>query len=142
MVLYADNNISSTVDSFLGTFFQGHNELFKTTNSGFPKTDIYTKSNKLYFDFALAGWDKEDIDIDINPETSIMTIKSNIEKSEATSEDICWLQRGLGYRNFTVKYVIPSAYDKNSIDATFQRGILSVSFTKNPEMEHKQIKIK
>ncbi|NCT58888.1 Hsp20/alpha crystallin family protein [archaeon] len=118
--------------------------MFKSTNSNFPPMDIYTKGDCLYFDVALAGWKKDMIEIDINPENDILTIKSkHLDFPEFENcKDIKWISKKLSFRHFEVKYFIPPVYDKENIDAKFEDGILKISFKQLPSKIPQKIQIK
>jgi len=132
----------SHMDKFLDEFYRGHEVLWKNSgNTGFPRTDIYSNDDTLTFDFALAGFTKEQIAIDMNPETNILTVKSINSFPSKNEDTVHWHQRQLAQRDFTVRYMIPTGYNLESCQASMKNGVLSISLSRNPETKPRQIKI-
>ena len=91
--------------------------------------------------FELPGSKKEDITLNIDKSTNLVTVKSIssvVEKYNECNKKRCF---NLPKRNF--EYVIPvnfSRYDKDSIKAVYENGVLEVVISKKPEMDS-EIKI-
>lgn len=118
---------------FFNSFFN-----IQTEKTNFPKTSIYIDNDdKLTFDFALAGFSKEDISITL--ENDKLIIKGHNESKQKTVKKV--FQNQLAYRDFEVSYRIPNTFSQKT-DATFKDGILTVKVEPNESSQPKLIEIK
>ena len=97
--------------------------------------DIYEKDSNIHIEMDIPGFDKEDINIDINKGNLVITA----EKKEEENEDKKYLRRE---RKFYGKYQ-RSFYlgdiDEENIAASFENGILKISIPKKTEEETKKL---
>ena len=129
---------TGVLEDYLDEFFKGA----FTSTSNYPPSDVYIQDENLCFKFALAGFKKEDIMMDIDPETYYFTIATNdIKEEENKSDNIKWITNRIAKRSFKIKYQIPTCYNIDDIKADFDDGILSIIFNKNPEKQPKRITI-
>lgn len=83
--------------------------------------------------YALAGYDKDDISIELDGDT--LSVK--IEKTEKTDDsNKNYVHRGISQRRIQASYCI-NGYDKENIGSSFENGVLKISL---PLAEKKQIK--
>lgn len=99
----------------------------------FPPTNLkMDKDKNLFFEFALAGFQKNEIDISFQGDWMELTI-TPIRKEE--KEDIAYLNRGIKCSSTKNKYYVPQdKYDTNEVKASFDNGLLKVEIpSKEPE---------
>jgi len=105
----------------------------------YPFTNISTtKDGKLEFEFALAGYSKEDIEIFVND--NVLTVSG--KKEEKSEENRRWISKQIAYRDFSVKYMLPNDVDENTISASFEDGIVKVTMNRNMASKTKTIELK
>jgi HSP20 family molecular chaperone IbpA len=127
------------IDTFFNDFMNP--EYFQTslnkTVSGYPVADIYHNDDgSTVLEFALAGFSKDDLQIDVQPEKRTITVSANSNTSEDRST------RRIARRSFEKTYV---NYDDNldltQAEATYENGLLTVIVPKRPETEPMRIAI-
>ena len=88
-------------------------------------------------EFALAGFTKEELSIDILPEKRSITVKASSSSSEGDDN------RRIARRSFQKTFV---NYDDNldltSVSAAFENGLLTVLVPQRPEVTPLQLEIK
>ena len=127
----------SIFDDFFNDFFQDMGALQRKTVQGYPVADIFTDGNgSTVMEFALAGFSKEDLPVDVKPEKHSITVSANVEEGEDNN-------RRIARRAFTKTYV---NYDNNldltSASAAFENGLLTITLPRKPELQPVSIEIK
>ena len=107
------------------------------------KCDIYEKDSVYYLEMDIPGFDKEDINIEINDNdyVTITALKSDEKISEDDNKN--YIHRERSYcKNIRSFYV--GGIDKERIEANFVNGTLKVSMPKKEEVKSstKTIEIK
>tara|TARA_B100000886_G_C20312480_1_gene444479 strand:- start:60 stop:521 length:462 start_codon:yes stop_codon:yes gene_type:complete len=130
-------------DSFFNDFFAPdvfNNHLTKTV-SGYPVADIYHgEDGSTVMEFALAGFSKEDLTIDVQPEKRSITVSANTTASENSDGT---QTRRIARRSFTKTYVnYDDNLDLSAAQANFENGLLTVVVPKRPETAPLQIEIR
>jgi len=113
--------------------------LLNRTTQGYPVADIYREDNgDTVLEFALAGFSREDLSIEIKPE------KNSIEVSAAhPANENDDAQRRIARRSFTKKYVnYDNNLDLNATTAEFENGLLRLVVPTKPEAKPLRIEIK
>ena len=105
--------------------------VIKRSTDGYPVTDIYYNDKKdQIIEMALAGFKKEDLNIDVEDNTITISYKSNQNDGEARPA------RRIAKRNFTKTFVdYNNILDFSKTKASFVDGLLSVSI---PQVETKK----
>ncbi|AZK44591.1 MULTISPECIES: Hsp20/alpha crystallin family protein [Erysipelothrix] len=109
-------------------------------NAGFGTgIDIYRESGNYHVDIEMPGFEKEDIDVEFSGD--ILSIKAEHRTSEE-KEEKNYFYRSRNQKS--VKRQIRFAdVDANAIDATYERGILSITLpTKVEEQLSNKISVK
>ena len=124
-------------DVFDRMFFNDFPHHLKKSTQGYPVADIYRDGDgNTVMEFALAGFAKEDLRIEVKPEHRSITVSAH---SEMDPDD----GRRIARRNFQKTYV---NYDDNldlaGANASFQNGLLSVTVPTRPEAAPVSITIK
>jgi len=107
------------------------------TNKIAPNHDIIEKDDEYLVDFALAGFKKEDVSL--NVDDGVLTI----EGERKMNDDIKYNRKGTFYGSFKKSFTLPENINTEKIDASFNDGILSVTIPKDEKAKlTKTIEIK
>ncbi len=112
-----------------------NNFLDSMDNDKKMQCDIYEKDNNINIEMDIPGFNKEDINIEINKGNLVVTA----EKNEDENEDKKYLRRE---RKFYGKYqrsFYLGEIDEENIEASFENGILKISIPKKTEEETKKL---
>lgn len=137
-------NPFSTIDAFFNDpFFLGFNDQYtrwntnKKTLSSFPPYNVKKIDEDNYIvELAVAGYDREDLDIKVEKDALII-------KSERENEDKSdYLHKGIAGRNFTQTFTLGEYMVVKS--ASLDNGLLSIKIEREipEEAKPKTIKIK
>ena len=106
-------------------------------NTVTPNHDTIEKDNEYLVDFALAGFKKEDVSL--NVDNNILTIEGERKVDEETK----YSRKGTFYGSFKKSFTLPENINSEKIDASFTDGILSVIIPKDEKAKlTKTIEIK
>lgn len=107
------------------------------TNKIAPNHDIIEKDDEYLVDFALAGFKKENVSL--NVDDGVLTI----EGERKMNDDIKYNRKGTFYGSFKKSFTLPENINTEKIDASFNDGILSVTIPKDEKAKlTKTIEIK
>ena len=128
---------SHVVHDVFDSFFTDFPKHLRQSTSGYPVADIYRDGDgNTVMDFALAGFQKDELSIDIKPEKNSITVSAASNSDDPTG-------RRIARRSFQKTYV---NYDNNldlkSASASFVNGLLSVTVPQVPEVKPLTIAIK
>jgi len=114
-------------------------QLMHRTTQGYPVADIYRADNgDTIMEFALAGFSRDDLSIEIKPEKKSITVSANSENITAKER-----QRRVARRNFSKTYVnYDSNLDLGAATAEFENGLLRLVVPQRPEAKPLTIEIK
>jgi len=130
--LLGHNVINEVFDNFFNDF-PTH---LKASTQGYPVADIYRDDDgSTVLEFALAGFKKKELAIDIQPDKRSITItgKANEENSK---------RQRIARRNFTRTYVnYDDNLDLSNAKAAFSDGLLTVRVPQRPEVKPVSIDI-
>ncbi|MGD0629855.1 MAG: Hsp20/alpha crystallin family protein [Terracidiphilus sp.] len=123
------------------------NSLFRDLNDGeeaaaapsfAPPVDIYEDAKKVVLKLEVPGIDQKDLDIRIENHT--LTVKGE-RKFEAEEKEQNFHRIERRYGNFFRAFTLPSTVDTESVQASYNAGVLKLELAKKPEAQPKQIKI-
>ena len=116
----------SIFDELFGDF----PSLARKSTQGYPVADIFSNEDgSTTLEFALAGFSKEDLTIEIQPEKSSLTVKA-----EATTEGDT--SRRIARRSFQKTFVnYDSNLDLRASTADFHNGLLSVTIPRKEQLQ-------
>lgn len=123
-------------DVFGDAFFNDFSSYLKKSTQGYPVADIYRSDDgSTVMEFALAGFSREELTIDVRPDKRSITISAQ-SGNDAASD------RRIARRSFTKTFV---NYD-NNLDLTkaaaeFKNGLLTVVVPVRPEVKPVSINI-
>ena len=113
--------------------------LMNRTTQGYPVTDMYREENgDTVMEFALAGFSKDDLRVEIKPEKNSITVSADHSvPTEASSG------KRIARRSFTKTYVnYDNNLDLNSSTAEYENGLLRLVVPVKPEAKPLCIDIK
>ena len=137
LTTYRPGLLGRTVfDDVFDSFFMDFPQHLKRTTSGYPVADIYqNESGNTILEFALAGFSKEDLSIEVKPEKRSITVS-------ASSDDAGVDNRRIAKRSFQKTYVnYDDNLDLSSVEASYENGLLTVIVPTRPEVKPLSIKI-
>lgn len=141
IITYRPGMLGSRVfDEIFSGFFQDFPRHLQQSTSGYPVADIYTdESGSTVLEFALAGFSKSDLNVDVRPDKKSITVSANMGSEDG---DNTITSRRIARRNFTKTYV---NYDNNldltGVKALFENGLLTVTVPKRAEIKPVQVEI-
>jgi len=114
-------------------------QLMQKTTQGYPVADIYREDNgDTVMEFALAGFSKDELAIEIKPENKSITVSAN-----HLTDDIRSNSRRIARRSFTKTYVnYDNNLDLNATRAEFENGLLRLVVPPRPEAKPLRVEIK
>ena len=124
------------INEVFDNFFNDFPTHLKASTQGYPVADIYRDDDgSTVLEFALAGFKKKELAIDIQPDKRSITItgKANEENSK---------RQRIARRNFTRTYVnYDDNLDLSSAKAAFNDGLLTVRVPQRPDVKPVSIDI-
>ena len=110
--------------------------LINKTTQGYPVADIYKNDDgSTTLEFALAGFSKEELNVEVKPEERTITVSAQTDGAAQT-------QRRIARRSFKKTYV---NYDNNldltSATADYKDGLLTISLPTRPEAQSINVEI-
>ena len=119
---------------YLDDLFDAFSPMSRMPKMDLMRCDIYEKDGKVHIEMDVPGYNKEDINVDV--EDGVLTIEAKKE-NEVVDEDKNYYRKervsGSFKRQFNVGEI-----DDNEIKAKFNNGVLEVSFPKEVKRETKR----
>src|SRR5579864_158375 len=110
----------------------------QTTRWFAPAADVQEDENHLYLDFELPGINEKDVKVTL--ENNVLTVEGE-RKQEKKSDKGNWLHQECFYGTFSRSFTLPGTVNADSVEATFNNGVLEVRIEKKAEAKPKQIQI-
>ncbi len=131
-------------DDILGTFFDDVPTFVQRTTQGYPVVDIFQNNHgSTVMEFALAGFSRKDISIEVKPETRSITVSAKLTDETTLTDGLQQSSRRIARRNFAKTYV---NYDDNldlaKSSAKFENGLLIIEVPQRAETQPLSIEIK
>ena len=103
-----------------------------------PPVDVYEDEKQIVLKLEVPGVKLEDLDIQL--ENQRLTVKGERRfESEEKAENFHRIERRFG--SFTRSFTLPQTVDTESVTATSDAGVLTISLAKKAEAQPKQVKI-
>jgi len=125
-------------DDAFDAFFSDFPTLLRQTTQGYPVSDIYqNEKGDTVMEFALAGFSKKDLAIEVKPEKRSITVRAESKSDDQESN------RRIARRSFEKTYVnFDNNLDLTCVSAEFENGLLCITVPVRPEVKPVAIKIK
>lgn len=105
-----------------------------------PALDVMDKEKKIEIHAELPGMDESDIDVRLSDGMLTIRGEKKEEREEGEEEGSYYLSERR-YGSFQRSIQIPEGIDRDKIEASFRKGVLTVSLPKTPEAQEKSKKI-
>ena len=127
------------LDDVFDNFFTEFPQHLKRSTQGYPVADIYTaEDGSTVMEFALAGFSKKDLNIEVKPEKRSITVSATTSDESETENG-----RRIARRNFQKTYInYDDNLDLSSLNAAFENGLLTIVVPTRPEVQPLMIDIK
>jgi len=134
-------NNASPVRSPLSTIFD---DFFNTSigdivgadfTTDHPSVNIVEEDDKFIIEVAAPGINKTDFNVEVDKGQLIISAESSIENED--EEGGKFTRREFNYNSFTRSFHLPKTVNKESIDASYEDGILSIELLKTEEAKEK-----
>lgn len=124
------------INEVFDSFFNDFPSHLKASTQGYPVADIYRDDDgSTVLEFALAGFKKKELSIDIQTDKRSITISGQVDENNQKRQRIA-------RRNFTRTYVnYDDNLDLSAAKASFENGLLSVRVPQRPEVKPLSIQI-
>lgn len=99
--------------------------------------DIYEEGNGITFELAVVGLDKEDIQIEVQGEN----LRIKYEKPKDAKERL-HVYKGIARRSFDLAWKVSSKFDLSKLEASLDKGLLTIFVPLSEERKPKMIEIK
>ena len=106
---------------------------------GGPKADFVETENEFVLEMDLPGFTNENVDVTV--EKGVMTIQGERALENQEAEGTYHL-RERSWGKFSRSFSIPHTIDSESVDASFNGGVLTVKLPKAAEAKARKIEIK
>ncbi len=103
-----------------------------------PKTDIYEEDDKVVLEMEAPGLREEDINLTI--EGATLTINGERRQDEKRKKGR-YQRVERYYGSFSRTFTLPATVDPNTIEASYEHGVLHVSMSKKADARPRQIKV-
>ncbi|HXK61531.1 MAG TPA: Hsp20/alpha crystallin family protein [Acidobacteriota bacterium] len=121
----------------LSRFFSDFDHVF-TGGDWIPPVDVYETDDDLVFTCELPGFEKDDVNIEVDDGRLILSGKRPVDRTEGRQYHCEERWHGSFYRSF----VLPTSVDADKITATLKNGILTVTLPKKAEAKPRRIPVK
>jgi HSP20 family protein len=123
-------------DDVFDSFFTNVPAYVQKSTQGYPVADIYSDDEgNTIMEFALAGFLKEDLLIEVKPEDRTLTVAAAADEGKRK-------ERRIARRSFKKTYVnYDDHLDLAKAEAQFENGLLSIKVPKRPETKPVAINI-
>lgn len=131
---------SSVSSSIMGR--RGSVEPFRTVEQMFtgsaPAVDLVEKENAYELSAELPGLDEKDVQLTLKDDVLILSGEKK-EQTEEKRPGYRFSERRFG--SFRRSFRLPDDVDQNKIEASFKKGVLTITLPKNPEAAKSEKKI-
>jgi molecular chaperone IbpA len=128
----------SVFDNAFDTFFNDIPHYVQQSTQGYPVADIYHDAEgSTILEFALAGFRKEELSIDVEPAKQCITVEASTSDAQEESTP-----RRIARRNFKKTYInYDNHLNLNEAIATFENGLLTITVPRKIEAKPVSIQI-
>jgi HSP20 family protein len=103
-----------------------------------PPVDVYEDSQQLVLKLEVPGIPQESLDVRVENQTLTVKGERKFARNEK-EENFHRIERRYG--SFTRSFTLPQTIDPDSIKASYEHGVLSISLAKKEAAKPKQVKV-
>lgn len=100
-----------------------------------PSVNITEENDKYTLAVAAPGINRSDLNIEVDKDHLIISAKQTVEENKG--EPGKYTRREFNYSSFTRSFYLPKTVDKESVEASYHDGILSIELHKKEEAKDK-----
>lgn len=104
------------------------------------EVDVYEEGDNVFVKIKAAGFDPENLDIDI--EDNVLTVSGKKENELVDEKSKKYYRREITTESFSRSVSLPVKVDETSSEAEVKNGIITIKFAKAKESKSKKIEIK
>jgi HSP20 family protein len=130
-------NFQNQISRIFQDYGRGSEELL-TSGTFVPPVDIYEDEHSINLKLEVPGIDEKDLDIKLENNTLTVRGERKFEKEEK-EENFHRIERRYGA--FARSFTLPNTVDPDSVQASYENGILKITLAKRAEAKPKQIKV-
>jgi len=131
-----NNALNTIVDSFFNSSIS--DILGSDFISDKPSVNIIEEDKSFIIELAAPGYEKEDFNIEAIKDQLIISSEQKEDHNDTTDK---FTKREFSYHGFKRSFHLPETVDRNSINATYQNGILAIHLSKKEIVEDPSKKI-
>lgn len=145
MLINRNPSVVPTVPRFFDDFFTRDlfdwgNGNFSSTNTSIPAVNIRETNDDYIVEMAAPGMGKKDFHIEVKD--NVLTISSELQNEDTSSEADRWLRREFSYQSFQRSFRLNNdVVDDAHIKATYNNGLLRLTIPKKEEAKVKPPKL-
>lgn len=137
-LLGLQRDINRVFDDFWTRFERSMNGSNGSVSAAAPRADVTETDEAVEVSIELPGMDEKDIDVSLGDD--VVTIRGE-KKAEKEEKRKGYFLSERSYGCFYRSIPLPPGVDPNKADATFRKGVLTVTLPKTPEAQEKIRKI-
>lgn len=136
-------NFNEEFDLLWKSFFD-HNSVFKPVKEKVVNhpCDIQETDNGLRIELTAVGLDQEEIDIIVDSETLRVAYRKTEDEKQKEKDEYRYLHRSIKKSNFDIAWKISSKYNLSDLEASLEKGLLTLDIPFAKENKPKKIAIK
>ena len=117
-------------------------ELFDRVGSDLawgPQIELKESENEVTLKAELPGVEPEDVDVNVSG--NVLTLRGEKRREhEEKKSDYYYMERQYG--SFHRSIQLPNSVDPDKVDATFKKGVLTVTLAKRPDARPNRVKVR
>jgi len=134
-------DIFSEFNRMFDNFWNDHNweaRIFEEIQpkGRFPKVDVRSLADKYVVDIAAAGFDKDDIDLELRDNCLLIRAEKSMEDEETEGD---YIYREIARRSFSRVVRFPEKINMDEVDCKYENGIVTCSIGKLETEDKKDI---
>lgn len=138
------DNILNTFDRFFDEAFRGQfPDVYKGfgiepfSKASYPKVNVLSFDDKVEIEAEIAGYNKEDISIQVEDE--VLSIVGKTQLAEQTDKSV-YLLRELKRSSFSRSFRLTDQLDTDKVEASFHNGLLHITIPRKVQQKENKAK--
>ena len=131
-------SLQNRVNGLFQDYGRSNNDELATSGSFVPAVDVYEDEHKVVLKLEVPGVKEQDLDVQVENQTLTVRGQRSFEKEEK-EENFQRIERRYG--SFTRSFTLPNTINTESVNASYENGVLKIELAKREEAKPKQIKV-